>query len=535
MLRRTLLKGLAASASLPAFVRSAHAAPGTLNVAMTLADIPLTTGQPSGGSEGARFIGMTIYDGLINWDMSRGDVPATLTPGLAESWTIDPETKTSLTFKLRRGVKFHDGSAFNADAVVFNLDKLLNKSSPQYDQAQATQAGVQIFPIKSYRKIDEFTVEITTHQTNSVFIYQMPQIFMSSPARWEEMGRDWTKVASRPSGTGPWILDKLVPRDRAELVRNPNYWNAGRIPKSERLVLFCIPDGTTRVAALLSGKVDFIEAPPSDTFGRLRSSGMQVIIKPYPHIWPYQLSVVSDSPFKDVRVRKAANLAVDRKGLCELLGDTAMPAKGMYPDNSPWFGKPSFEIKHDPKAAKALLAEAGYGPSKPAKIKLLIAPAGSGQMNPMPMNEFIQENLRDVGFEVELQVMEWEALRSRRRLGADAPENKGAHGLNHSWGLHDPDGALMGPVSSTSHPAKGGYNWGIYTDPKADALIAAAKAEFDPAKQNEALARMHEYMVDNAVWLWVVHDLNPRALSPKVKGFTQAQSWFQDLTPVSVE
>lgn len=536
MHRRALLTGFAATTTLPLWLPGAHASSEkVLRVAMTLADVPLTTGQPGGGSEGARFIGMTIYDGLINWDLSGGDKPAGLTPALATSWAVDAETKTHWTFDLRRDVKFHDGSTFNADAVIFNLDKLLNKGAPQFDQAQATQAGVQIAPIKSYRKIDDFKVEITTHKPNSVFIYHLPQLFMSSPARWEETGRDWTKFATRASGTGPWMLDMLVPRDRAELVRNPNYWNAKRIPKSDRLVLLCIPDGTTRVAALLSGQVDFIEAPPADTFARLRSSGMQLVTNSYPHIWPYQLSVVGDSPFRDLRVRKAANLAIDREGLCELLGNTAVPAKGMYPEKHPWFGKPSFEIKYDPDSAKALLAEAGYDPSKPAKISLLIATAGSGQMNPLPMNEFIQENLRAVGFEVDLQVMEWEALRARRRLGADAPENKDAHGINHSWGLHDPDGGLMSVASSTSHPSKGGYNWGGYNDPKIDELGMSARAEFDPAKLSTALSGLHEYLVEQAIWIWVVHDLNPRGLSPKVRGFTQAQSWFQDLTTVYVE
>src|SRR5262249_39302101 len=121
----------AAAASLPA---PAFAAEKVLRVAMTAADVPLTTGQPSQGGEGVRFMGVTAYDALINWDLSRSDVAATLRPALAVSWSADPEQRTVWTFKLRDGVKFHDGSLFNAESVIWNLDKLMKRDSPQYDQ-----------------------------------------------------------------------------------------------------------------------------------------------------------------------------------------------------------------------------------------------------------------------------------------------------------------------------------------------------------------------------------------------------------------
>jgi peptide/nickel transport system substrate-binding protein len=294
-----------------------------------------------------------------------------------------------------------------------------------------------------------------------------------------------------------------------------------------------MPDANSRVAALLSGQVDFVEAPPPDAIPRLKQQKMQIVTGVYPHIWPYMLSYVDGSPFKDIRVRKAANLAIDREGLVKLLGGLAEPAKGMVNPGSPWFGKPSFDIKFDPAAAKKLMAEAGYSEKKPLKVKLIVSPAGSGQMQPMPMHEFIKENLADIGIDAEFEVMDWEALRSRRRAGADGPENKGRDGINNSWGFWDPDIALIGPA--TTFLKSSGFNWGSYVNPKADELGKAAKEEFNPAEQDKILAKLHEVIVDDAMWIWVVHDLNPRALRPNVKGFVQAQSWFQDLTPVVVE
>jgi peptide/nickel transport system substrate-binding protein len=536
--RRLFLRRTASAALLPAVQSlapaAAHAAgEKVLRIAMTLGDIPLTTGQPSQGAEGIRFIGLALYDSMFGWDLSRSDQAAKLIPGLAESYSVDLETRTVWTFGLRRGVKFHDASDFNADAVVWNLDKLLNKDARQFDPIQVAMAGSFIAGIKSYRKIDDYTVAITTDRPDAMFYYRVAGINFSSPARWKEVGGDWGKFAERPSGTGPWMLEKLVPRTRAELVKNPNYWNRDRIPKLDRLVLLAMPDANTRVAALLSGQIDWVEAPPPDTVARLKQQGMQVVSNVYPHVWPYWLSYTADSPFLDIRVRKAANLAIDREGLCQFLGGLATPARGQVHASHRWFGKPTFEIKYDPAAAKKLMAEAGYGPAKRCRIKFLTSQAGSGQMQPLPMNEFVQENLNQVGFDVEIEVVDWEALRARRRARADGAENKGVYGLNNSWSIMDPDFGFLSVIYSKNAPPVAN-NWGLYNDPTADALCDKARLEFDIASQDQAIAALHQYVVDQAMWIWVVHDLNPRALAPKVKGFVPPQAWYVDLSALDI-
>src|SRR5690606_36873583 len=133
---------------------------------------------------------------------------------------------------------------------------------------------------------------------DSVLPYNLVNIYFSTPARWQELGGDSTKFASNPSGTGPWKLDVLVPRERAELLKNADSWDPKRIPKSDRLVLLPMPDANTRVAALLSGQIDWVEAPPPDAIPHLKAQGMQIITNAYPHIWPSQLSFLDDSPFK---------------------------------------------------------------------------------------------------------------------------------------------------------------------------------------------------------------------------------------------
>ncbi|MEA3157755.1 MAG: peptide/nickel transport system substrate-binding protein, partial [Betaproteobacteria bacterium] len=119
-----------------------------LRVGMTLSDIPATTGQPTGGGEGNRMTGITLYDGMINWKLDDAKGFSGLVPGLATEWSVDPKDQTRWIFKLRKGVKFHDGSDFNADAVVWNFDKLFKKEAPQYDPRQTAQVAARILSLK---------------------------------------------------------------------------------------------------------------------------------------------------------------------------------------------------------------------------------------------------------------------------------------------------------------------------------------------------------------------------------------------------
>ncbi len=515
------------------FSGSALAQKRPLRIGMTLSDISTTSGQPNGGFEGYRMTGYTIYDPLINWKLDDAKAPSTLVPGLATDWNVDPKDSTKWIFKLRKGVKFHDGSEFNADAVIWNLDKLFKKEAPQYDARQTAQVAGRILSLKSWRKVDDYTVELTTHAADSTFPYQTTYVFFSSPAQYEKLGGDWNKFSAQPSGTGPFRLDRLVPRERAELVRNPNYWDAKRVAKSERVILLPIPEPTTRASALLSGQVDFIEAPPPDFVPRLKSQGFQITANVYPHVWPYFMSFREGAAWRDIRVRKAVNLAIDRDGIVKLLGGFAQPAVGAVDDSSPWFGKPTFRISYDPATARKLLAEAGYSTAKPLTLKVLIAPSGSGQMLPKPMNEYIQQNLKQVGINLELVTVDWEQVRNCRRAGAGAPICQGTDGINNSSATVDPFSAFGRIYSSNAIPPKG-FNYMHYSDPKVDAMVEQVQTTFDSKKRNQILGQLHAYLVDNAVDVWVVHDTGPRAMSSRVRGWVQAKHWFQDLAPVYV-
>jgi ABC-type transport system substrate-binding protein len=530
----TRRQGLAlAAAALGSGPAAAQGRGGELRIGMTVADIPTARGAPDQGGEGIRWMGFTVYDSLVYWNLNQESEIPHIVPALAERWQQNPADPSEWIFNLRRGVRFHDGSAFDADAVIWNIEKLLLREAPHYDPQQRLTLAFRLPSVKTWRKIDDHTVAIGTGTPDAYLLDQVVFLHISSPAQWRRLG-NWEAFGRQPSGTGPFRVQEIVPRQRAVLLPNADYWDTARRPRVDRLLLLPIPDANTRVAALLSGQVNFIEAPPPDAIPALRAQGMTIRTNPYPHIWPYILRLTGEgTPLGDVRVRRALNLAIDREEVVALLGGMAVPASGMVLPDSPWFGRPGFRIRHDPAEARRLLAEAGYGPRNPLRVTFMISPSGSGQMQPLSMNELIQQQLRQVGVELRFEVVEWNALRNQRVKGPLDPSARGLHAINNSMGISTPFDAFQRFFACDMAPPEG-LNWSGVCEPPLQALLDEAMRTFEPEARDRILARVHEHVVDNAYWIWVVHDVNPRALRPEVRGFSQARSWYQDLTQVSV-
>src|ERR1700704_4251897 len=156
------------------------AAETVLRIGMTAADIPRTLGQPDQGFEGNRFTGLTMYDALTMWDLSSATKASVMLPGLATEWAVDDADKKKWTFKLRAGVTFHDGSPFNADAVVWNVEKILKQDAPQFDPSQVGVTASRMPTLASARKIDDVTVELTTKEPDSFLPINVTNLFIAS-------------------------------------------------------------------------------------------------------------------------------------------------------------------------------------------------------------------------------------------------------------------------------------------------------------------------------------------------------------------
>ena len=534
--------------ALAAGLSQAARAETVLRIGMTAADIPRTLGQPDQGFEGNRFTGLTMYDALTGWDLSSVDKPSVVIPGLATSWAVDDADKKKWIFKLRPGVTFHDGSPFNADSVVWNVEKVLKQDAPQFDASQVGVTASRMPTLVSARKIDDMTVELTTKEPDSFLPINVTNLFMVSPSKWQKLydgaeGADakaksqaaWAAFAKDVSGTGPWKMSAFTPRERLELVKNDKYWNAARVPKIDKMILLPMPEANARTAALLSGQVDWVEAPAPDAVAEIKQRGFVIHANEEPHVWPWQFSRIEGSPWNDIRVRKAANLCVDREGLKDgLLAGLMVPATGTYEAGHPWRGNPTFQIKFDKPAAQKLMQEAGFGPNKKLSVKIQTSTSGSGQMLPLPMNEYLQQALAECYFDVQLDVIEWNTLFSQNwRKGASDPSARGSNAINVTYSAMDPFFSLVRFLQSSMAPPVSN-NWGFINNPKFDELVTKARQTFDPAARDAALAELHAASVDDAAFLYVAHDVAPRALSPKIKGFVQPKSWFVDFSPVSM-
>ena len=516
-------------------LQSAVAQEKVLRIAMTASDIPTTSGMPNNGFEGMRFLGFPIFEGLIAFDLTTTG-PVKLVPGLAEKWEQDPADKKVWIFHLRKGVKFHDGTDFNADAVIWNLERIFNKDSAQFEPNATGIMRARMPLLASYKKIDDSTVTITTTIVASFFQWMMPYMLFTSPASFEKGGKDWGKVAAMgPAGTGPFKITKVVQRQSVTLAKNTGYWDPKRMPKVDQVILLPIPEANTRLAALRSGQVDWIEVPPPDGIPSLKQAGFVISTGSYPHVWPWIFNMAAkDSPFKDVRVRQALNYCIDRSAIVGLLNGTAEPSVGWLKPSDPAFGKPENKYTFDPAKGKKLLAEAGYDDKKPLSFKVMVSTSGSGQMLPLPMNEALQENLKQAcNVDVKVDAVEWQVLLNVGRAEADSPQLNGAMALNVS--SPSSDAGAMYRYFAAANAAPKGFNFPQWKDDKFEEAIAKLAEAGDEATYLKYYSAAHERLVDNPPWLFIVHDLNPRAFSKKVTGFVSPQSWFVDLTLVDLK
>ncbi len=511
---------------------AANAAPdrtgsgGTLTIGMTAGNIPLPNTPPDQGFEGRRFVGNQIYDALFRWTIDQGDKLPDVAPALAESYTVSDD-KLSWTFKLRQGVKFHDGTPFNADAVVFQMRRISDKSFEFYDATVAASNVSNVSSIAKTEKVDDFTVKFTTKAINALLPYDLVYVYYLSPDAVKKYGN--AQYQNHATGTGPFKVTKYVDGQVMELEANADYW--GGRPKLDKIVLKPMPEPATRLAALQSGDINWAELPPPDSVELLKSSGYQVVLKEYPHVITYQLNL-NKPALKDVRVRQALNYAMDKKGLTTLINGVGQPATQYMYKGHPYYD-PSWEgYSYDPAKAKSLLADAGYASG--LKLKIAYPTGGSGNMFPGPMNEKFKQDLKAVGVDVDLVPLEWNTIISGFRAGFGNSDWSQYDGIYFSTAPVSPIAAFRG-YTSDYIPPKGCCNPSGYSNPAADKLYAEAAASFDPAKQTELLRQFQSTMMKDAPVITTVHDLNLRALAPAVKGFVQSQSWFVDLREVWVK
>jgi peptide/nickel transport system substrate-binding protein len=435
------------------------------------------------------------------------------------------EDGLTYTFKLREGVTFHDGTPLDAEAVRTSYRRLYDKEFEFYDATNTS--GFFLTGLQSVDVVDPMTVSFTLAKPNAAFI-EMSNIFsgklMSPKAIAELPAEQW---AEGSFGTGPFKLNAWEKGAKVELVRNEEYW--GDKPALQTLIFRPIPEPTARVSALLGGEVDMIVVVPPDSIQAIKDNpDLTYEQGPSLHYWFIQLNT-KEPPFDNKKVRQAVNYAIDKQGLAEaILAGSAEPATQPMPAAN-WSYNPDVAgYPYDPEKAKALLAEAGY--ENGFKTGMMIPQSGSGMMVPVPMNEFIASNLRDVGIEVEIQSYEWVSYLGIWGQGLTTDVTLG----NQSIMASEPYVADF-LLASGFTPTDGGWNIGYYGNPEVDKLLGEALIHPDKETRKELYHKAWELITDDAPWIFVVNDLQPMAFKKSVKGYLTNPAYVIDFTTISVE
>ncbi len=453
-----------------------------------------------------------LYDRLVTFDEELN-----FNPQLAESWEISDD-QTSVTFKLRAGATFHDGTPINAEAIKANVERMMdaeinNTNRPLWD------------PIAGADVVDDLTVTIRTKGPYALLLNTLAHGSgaIVSPAALEANGQD--SMTQNPVGSGPYKMDSFEPGQELVLVPYEGYW--GGKPPLDRIVLRYIPEAATRVAALKSGSVDVIDGVPTHLIASIEEdSGLQILSGP--SLRPMGFAMQTTKPPLDQKaVRQALNHAVPVDAIADkLFFGYAKPSDAPLAFNT--FGYRGNErYDHDPEKAKALLAEAGYTDSDgdgmvekdgEALSLTLLTPEGQFSSD-VQITEVVANSLKAVGIDASIEKIEkgafWDALRVPV---AEASWDLGMFGFNPSnaSGSYHLDSLFTSNDDNVGRPSV--WNIARYQNADVDALLAEAKGTVDPDKRAMLLGDAQEIIWDEAPYIWLqVNDI-VSAASADVKG-----------------
>jgi peptide/nickel transport system substrate-binding protein len=467
---------------------------------------------------------------LVRYDEAKDQV----VPALATSWDEKPD---SITFHLRGGVKFQDGTPFNADAVVFNFRRAFDKTFPANQALIGTgQPGVPYtYLVPAYKdvtKVDDMTVRVDIAPTPfALRTFSTPATFMESPTAVQAEGADYSL---KPVGTGPYKVVSFEPNQRWELTRNDDYW--GQKPAPDRVIAIVKTDPAALVNDLLSGNIDAMVAPPPANVDQLKAASFVVNFYPTLEI-DYLALNTTKPPFDDVMVRQAANWALDKEALAKVLNGQGAPIYADWFQDAYGYNGDVTDYKYNPDKARQLLDQAGWKlPSsgtvrqkngQDLSVKLVMRIGQTGVLGALPT--VATSNLQDVGFKVDLQAVD-AATYNSTTVGVFSPTCCDLSNAGHASSFPDPIDWLTRWTTASIPP--GERNFAFWSNKDFDNLVAQAKVELDPNKRLQLLKDAQKLMRDQAPIMWGNRYQTPVAWNPSkiqdlplTKAFSRVSPW----------
>lgn len=464
------------------------------------AEPPNLDPQQYSGLHSARVL-RRAFDGLIRQKEESTQVE----PGLAESWAVSPDGLV-YNFKLRSGIKFHDGTALDASAVKFTFDRVMNKEHPAYKWGKWSFVVGNTAMIKSVEIADPMTVRFTLKFPHAPFLVRLADVSTSIVSPKAVMDQK-EGFPNNPVGTGAYRFESWERGNRIVLRRNEQYWSTKGRP--ERLIYRFIVEPRARVTELLTGNVDLIVAVQPDAIGQIDANPKTTTLRQVGlHFW--YLGLNSDQgALHDKRVRQAIAYALDKQAIVrDILKGTAVVAHGpVNPDT--WAYEPNVKkYSNDVARAKALLSEAGF--PNGLDINFWVPESGSGMQVPVDMGTIIQAQLARAGIRAKITVMEWAGFLARLRTGEQEM-------FANSWlaGTDDPDIIFSFLFHSSMVPFP---NRAHYRNRDLDKIIEEARSALDQKKRTELYRKAQRIVTEDVPYVYIDHDIQIVGVRRNLKG-----------------
>ena len=486
-----------------------------------------------------------IFEGLIEYKSGSTEIQ----PCLATSWETSADGK-EITFKLRRGVKFHDGTDFNADAVVFSFARQYDANHWAHEYGEWAY-WYMFSDVDKMVKIDDYTVKLVLKSVNASIMLSLAMFTANivSPTNAEKWGADAFK---HPAGTGPFEFVEWVKDDHITLEANDNYWRER--PKLDRLIFRVIPDPSARLMALEVGEVHGIEYPDPAHFDKIRANAdLKLLTEPGMNVGYMAMNTgygykdangnsVRDSdepwvktpgyfePLTKKEVRQAINYAIDKKSIVDdLYMGTAIVAKNGMPPFMLGYNDDIEDYPYDPEKAKRLLAEGGYPDG--FEVTLYVMPVSRPYMfDPPKIGEAIQSYLAAVGITVNFYQVDWGTYLEETDTGNHQMCLLGWTGDNG-----DPDNFMNVLYAPNACSLGTAMNFGFYNDEGAQFLLTQALRTYDVEERAEYYRIVQQMLHEAAPFVYLAHSNQTVAFRKNVQGYTLHPTSRKFFYPVWIE
>ncbi|AET70875.1 ABC-type dipeptide transport system, periplasmic component [Desulfosporosinus orientis DSM 765] len=443
-----------------------------------------------------------VFDTLVRYKEGSTEVE----PALATEWSTSEDGK-EWTFKLRQGVKFHDGTPFNAEAVKFNMDRQL----PPNRTEEMPYSSFTLGMVDKVVAVDDYTVKFILKTPYSPFLLNLAMPFsvpIGSPEAIKKMGKDF---GAHPVGTGPYIFESWEKDAKITLKANPDYW--GGKPNIDKLVFEVIKEKSLRADKLIAGDVDIIDGVAPEDVERLKGDEhLNVSLSPGMNI-SYMGMRTDRKPFNDPKVRQAISMAINRKELVKALYQgNALVANGPLPPSLLGYDKTIQPYPYDPAKAKELLREAGYDDNLSFD---LITYSDSRPYNTIGGDNLavaIQGYMKEVGITVNITSAPWKEYKQNLQDGQGDAYLYGWTGDNG-----DPDNFLYVLLHSSQITS---LNYSKYKNPNYDELLEKAQQTSNIQERIKDYSSAQQILVKDAPWLFISTSMNITAANKRISGFS---------------